>query len=149
MKTKLARRLRCRNRRGFTLMEILLVLAILVILGALVGVGFNKIRQNALIDSAKTQISSLESGVKLYQIDVGRYPGGDSGLQALYIEPSDAPPSKWRGPYLEGTQLPLDPWGNDYEYSVFLDERNEETFEIWSNGPDQQPGTTDDVRIIR
>ncbi|MCI0396793.1 MAG: type II secretion system protein GspG, partial [Chloroflexi bacterium] len=105
MKTTFTRR-RHRRRRGFTLMEILLVLAILVILGALVGVSFMKLRQNALIDSAKIQINLLEQSVKHYQIDVGNYPTSLSGL----IEPGDAPQGKWRGPYFEGTQLPLDPW---------------------------------------
>lgn len=148
MKPNVARRMR--RRRGFTLMEILLVLAILVILGALVGVGFSRVRQNALIDSAKAQISNLESAVKVYQIDVGRYPGGDSGLEALLAPPSDAPQGKWRGPYLEGvTQLPLDPWGNPYNYEIYQDNYNDEQFEISSSGPDQQPGTDDDVRIIR
>jgi general secretion pathway protein G len=146
MRTTVARR--WRRRRGFTLMEILLVLAILVILGALVTVGYSKIRQNALIDSAKTQISTLEAGVELYQIDVGRYPSGDSGLEALYIQPSDAPPGKWRGPYLKGTQLPLDPWNNPYNYQV-IDDPTDQRFEITSNGPDGQPSTDDDVRIIR
>jgi general secretion pathway protein G len=143
MKTKLTRRLRC--RRGFTLMEILLVLAILVILGALVGVAFTKIQRNAYIDAAKAQIANLESCVKTYQIDVGRYPAGESGLESLLTPPSDVAEGKWRGPYIDATQLPLDPWGNPYNYELF----NEDQFEITSNGPDRQQGTGDDVRIIR
>ncbi|MEX2026303.1 MAG: type II secretion system major pseudopilin GspG [Pirellulaceae bacterium] len=136
---------RMRRRRGFTLMEILLVLAILVILGALVGVGYSRIRENALIDTAKAQISTLESAVKVYQMEVGTYPSMDAGLDALFNPPADTPPNKWRGPYLEGTQLPLDPWNNPYEYELY----NDNQFEITSNGRDGQPGTDDDVRIIR
>lgn len=134
-----------RRRRGFTLMEILLVLAILVILGALVGVSYSQIRKNAMIDTAKTQISNLETAVKTYQIEVGTFPSMDAGLDALFNPPADAPPGKWRGPYLDATQLPLDPWNNPYNYELF----NSEQFEITSNGPDGQPGTDDDVRIIR
>ncbi len=136
---------RMRRRRGFTLMEILLVLAILVILGALVGVGYQRIRENAMIDLAKNQISNLETMVKTYQIDVGTYPSMDAGLDALLNPPGDAPPGKWRGPYMEGTQLPLDPWNNPYNYELISDAQ----FEITSNGRDGQPGTDDDVRIIR
>ena len=136
---------RWRRRRGFTLMEILLVLAILVILGALVGVAFTKIQRNSYIDAAKAQIANLETCIKTYQIDVGRYPSGESGLEGLLSPPSDVPEGKWRGPYLDATQLPLDPWGNPYNYELF----NEDQFEITSNGPDRQQGTEDDVRIIR
>ncbi len=136
---------RLRRRRGFTLMEILLVLAILVILGALVGVSYSQIRKNAMIDTAKTQISNLETGVKTYQIEVGTFPSMDAGLDALFNPPADAPAGKWRGPYLDATQLPLDPWNNPYNYELI----NSEQFEISSNGPDGQPGTDDDVRIIR
>jgi general secretion pathway protein G len=143
MKTAISRRMR--RRRGFTLMEILLVLAILVILGALVGVGYSRIRENALIDTSKTQISNLESAVKVYQMEVGNYPSMDAGLDALFNPPADAPAGKWRGPYLEATQLPLDPWNNPYNYELI----NDDQFEITSNGRDGQPGTDDDVRIIR
>jgi general secretion pathway protein G len=143
MKTNVIRRMS--RRRGFTLMEILLVLAILVILGALVGVGYQRIRENALIDAAKAQIATLEDAVKVYQVEVGRYPSMDAGLDALFNPPSDAPAGKWRGPYLEGTQLPLDPWSNPYNYELI----NDNQFEITSNGRDGQPGTDDDVRIIR
>lgn len=133
------------RRSGFTLMEILLVLAILVILGALVGVSFSRIRQNSMIDAAKTQISNLETCVRTYQIDVGKYPASDAGLESLLSPPSDAPSNKWRGPYLEASQLPLDPWQNPYTYTLISPDQ----FEITSNGPDGQQGTEDDVRIIR
>ncbi len=143
MKTTFTRRLR--RRRGFTLMEILLVLAILVILGALVGVGYARIRENALIDAAKLQISNLETTVKTYQIEVGTFPSMDAGLDALLNPPADVPPGKWRGPYLDATQLPLDPWNNPYNYELI----NDTQFEITSSGRDGQQGTDDDVRIIR
>ena len=126
-------------------MEILLVLAILVILGALVGVGYSRIRNNSMIDAAKAQITNLETSVKTYQIDVGNYPSGESGLESLLAQPGDAPPGKWRGPYLDATQLPLDPWNSPYNYELVT----EDQFVIFSSGPDRQPGTDDDVQIIR
>lgn len=143
MKTTVARRMR--RRRGFTLMEILLVLAILVILGSIVGVSYNMIRKNALIDSAKTQINLLEQAVNHYQLDVGNYP---PTLSELLVQ-GDAPQGKWRGPYYAGTQLPLDPWGAEYNYVVDSDGRENERVRIYSNGPDRQEGSGDDVEIIR
>ena len=137
---------RTRRRPGFTLMEILLVLAILVVLGSLVTVGYVRIQQNALIDSAKTQIRMFEEAVGMYRLDVGKFPSGDQGLQALRLEPPDAAANKWRGPYLE-IDVPMDPWGNAYQYQEITDSLNQPTFEIMSNGPDGANGTNDDIRL--
>lgn len=135
-----------RRRRGFTLMEILLVLAILVVLGSLVTVGYVQIQKNANIDSAKTQIRMFEEAVGLYRLDVGKYPSGDQGLQALRLQPPDAPENKWRGPYIQ-TEIPLDPWSNAYQYQEITDSLNQPSFEVMSNGPDGNNGTPDDIRI--
>jgi general secretion pathway protein G len=132
---------RPRRRRGFTLMEVLLVLAILVILGSMVTVGFFKIKQNADKDSAKAQIKLLESGVDMYTLAIGTPPSTQQGLESLLAAPSDIKnPAKWRGPYLNKEQLPMDPWGNPYQY-----EQTGEDFRIWSNGPDGNSGSDDDV----
>ena len=141
-------RKRIRRRRGFTLMEILLVLAILVILGSLVGVGYFQIKKNADVDATKTQIRMLEEAVGQYRLHVGKFPSGDQGLDSLRIQPPDAPAGKWRGPYLE-RELPLDPWGNPYVYQEIQDQTGEPSFEIMSNGPDGASGTPDDVRLPR
>jgi general secretion pathway protein G len=135
-----------RRRRGFTLMEILLVLAILVVLGSLVTVGYVTVKKNADIDSARTQIRMFEGAVDLYRLDVGKYPSGDQGLQALRLQPPDAPENKWRGPYMK-TEIPLDPWGNAYQYQEITDSLNQPSFEVISNGPDGNNGTPDDIRI--
>ncbi len=139
-------RIRRRRRRGFTLMEILLVLAILVVLGSLVTVGYVRIQRNAMIDSAKTQIRMFEQAVGQYRLDVGKFPAGDTGLQALRLQPPDAPANKWRGPYLN-SEVPLDPWGNQYQYQEITDINDEPSFEIISFGPDGANGTNDDVRL--
>jgi len=134
---------RCR-RRGFTLMEILLVLAILVVLGSMVGVGYVKIQQNAMKNSARAQITLLEDAVKTYMIDVGSPP---PSLEYLLTPPPDlANPNKWAGHYLDKNQLPQDPWNQAYQYEV-VDPANAK-FMIWSNGPDMQPGSADDIKMI-
>jgi len=131
---------RSRRVRGFTLMEILLVLAILVVLGSMVGVGYVKIQQNAMKKAAQTQVTMLEDAVKTYTLDVGSLP---PDLTGLLQQPPDVQNNKWAGPYLEKQQLPQDPWNQAYQYEV-LDPANAK-FRIWSNGPDMQPGSTDDI----
>lgn len=135
-----------RRRRGFTLMEILLVLAILVVLGSLVTFGYVTIQRNAMMDSAKTQIRMFEQAVDMYRLDVGKYPSGDQGLQALRLQPPDAPVNKWRGPYIQ-VEIPTDPWGNAYQYQEITDSLNQPSFEVTSNGPDGANGTADDIRL--
>jgi general secretion pathway protein G len=135
-----------RRRAGFTLMEILLVLAILVVLGSLVTFGYVTIQRNAMMDSAKTQIRMFEQAVDMYRLDVGKYPSGDQGLQALRLQPPDAPANKWRGPYIQ-VEIPADPWGNPYQYQEITDSLNQPSFEVISNGPDGANGTPDDIRL--
>ena len=132
---------RPRRHRGFTLMEVLLVLAILVILGSFVTVGYIRLQKNANIDAAKSQITMLEDAVQHYSLAVGTVPTTQQGLEALRAAPADLKnPAKWSGPYLE-KELPLDPWGGQYQY----EQLNAEEFRIWSNGPDGTSGSEDDV----
>jgi general secretion pathway protein G len=132
---------RKRNRRGFTLMEVLLVLAILVILGSLVGVGIMRMQKNAYINTARSQVSMLEDVVNAYSIDIGSAPTTQQGLNALVSAPSDLKnPAKWQGPYLE-KQLAPDPWGNEYQY----EQTSGDQFRIWSMGPDGASGSEDDI----
>lgn len=132
---------RRRRRSAFTLMEILLVLAILVVLASMVGVGYVKIQQGALKSAAQTQVGLLEDAAKMYALHIGSPP---STLDDLLIAPADlANPAKWSGPYLEKRELPLDPWNQPYQYEII--DPAEASFRIWSNGPDQQPGSPDDV----
>lgn len=134
---------RSRRRRGFTLMEVLLVLAILVVLGSMVTVGYLKIQQGANRDAAKAQISILEDAVELYALNVGTYPNASQGLNALVAQPGDLKnPAKWAGPYIKG-DLPRDPWGGDYQYEVIQDTQGQDSFKIYSFGPDGQAGNDD------
>src|SRR4029450_5334535 len=116
------------RRRGFTLMEVLLVLAILVILGSLVGVGIMKMQKNANINAARAQVGMLESVVKAYAIDVGTCPTTQQGPGARAAAPSDLKnPAKWQGPYLD-KQIGTDAWGNEYQY----EQTGPDQFRIWS-----------------
>jgi len=136
---------RNRRRRGFTLMEVLLVLAILVILGSFVTVGYVQLQKRANIDAARGQIGMLESAVDLYTLGVGTPPSTQQGLEALRVAPSDLRnPRKWAGPYIK-EQLPFDPWGQPYQYEQI----DSETYKIWSNGPDGQQGNEDDIDPYR
>jgi general secretion pathway protein G len=132
---------RRRRRRGFTLMEVLLVLAILVILGSMVSIFIIGTQREAFRDAARFQISELETTLDAYRLHVGSYPSTNQGLEALVAPPADLQnPAKWRGPYLK-KQIPADPWGRPYQYELM----GPEQYRIWSWGPDGADGTEDDV----
>lgn len=136
---------RRKNRRGFTLMEVLLVLAILVILGSLVGVGIMRMQKNSSINAARAQVGMLESVVKTYAIDIGTCPTTQQGLAALSQQPTDLKnPAKWQGPYIDKA-IPQDPWGNDYQYEQTAPDQ----FRIWSMGPDSASGSEDDIANVQ
>lgn len=130
-----------RRRRGFTLMEVLLVLAILVILGSLVGIAFTRVQRDSYAKSAQVQINAFKTAMQLYFRDFGAYP---QNLEDLRIAPGGADAERWKGPYLE-EDIPLDPWAKPYQYRLVDDGYGEETYEIYSIGPDGQPDTDDDV----
>lgn len=135
---------RKRRRRGFTLMEVLLVLVILVILGSMVGVFIQGARKRAFEDAARTQMGLLKGALQQYNMDVGTFPTTEQGLMALISPPGDLRnPAKWRGPYLEN-EIPLDPWGADYMY-----ESSGTQFTIMSGGGNGmlENGGGDDVTV--
>ena len=100
--------------KGFTLVELLVVLAILGMLAALVGPQVLNQLGGAKSKSAAIQISDLEQALELYKLDVGKFPASEEGLNALVRQPSGA--TGWNGPYLKKGEVPDDPWGNPYEY---------------------------------
>jgi general secretion pathway protein G len=132
------------GRQGFTLMEVLLVLAILVILGSLVVANFSGIFASSKIKAAQAQISALEQQIDIYQLDVGAYPSTQQGLQALRVAPPDiADPSKWLGPYAK-KDIPVDPWSQPYNYELLSPTQ----YKIFSAGPDGTPNTADDISTV-
>ncbi len=131
-------------RRGFTLIEVLLVLTILVIIGSIAVVAIVPMQRNAYIRAAEAQVKAFKTPLQAYRIDIGTYPNSSQGLEALRNPPSDlASPTKWRGPYLE-TPVPADPWSNPYRYE-YPGKFQEDWPDIWSYGPDGSDGTDDDI----
>jgi len=106
------------NKRGFTLIEIMVVIVILALLAALVGPKILGRTDDAKIQTTKTQIRSIESALKLYKLDNGNYPTTEQGLNSLVAKPTVGviPKNYKEGGYLESKQVPKDGWGNDYIY---------------------------------
>jgi general secretion pathway protein G len=134
----------------FVALCIVAVLGVLTVAGILfmsiATVGYVTVQKNAMIDSAKTQIRMFEVAVEMYREDMGKYPSDDQGLQALRIQPPDAPANQWRGPYIT-VEVPVDPWGNSYIYQEIQEQNGKPSFEIFSCGPDGANGTNDDVLL--
>jgi general secretion pathway protein G len=138
------RALRNRRRRGFTLMEVLLVLVILAILGSLAALSYDAINRRANKKAAESQIGLFKTPLQMYQMAIGSFPTTTQGLEALRSAPGDLPnSSKWDGPYLDSA-VPMDSWGNPYQY-VSPGEHNRDGYDVWSFGPDGVNGTDDDI----
>ena len=124
-------------QRGFTLIEVMIVIVILGILAALIVPKIIGRPDEARSVAAKQDISSLMQALKLYRLDNQRYPTTDQSLQALVVKPTTAPvPPNWKnGGYIE--RLPKDPWGNDYRY---LNPGSHGEIDVYSVGADGEPG---------
>ncbi|MBW2017705.1 MAG: type II secretion system major pseudopilin GspG [Deltaproteobacteria bacterium] len=128
------------REKGFTLLEILIVITILAILASLVAVRMMDRPGEARITKARLDIQTLENALKLFKLDNAFYPSSEQGLEALVKKPTVGRiPRNWReGGYLEKGVLPKDPWGNDYLYmSPGVYNRD---FDIWSYGADGEEG---------
>lgn len=132
-----------RKRRGFTLLEVLLVVGILVALAAIALPNLIGVQEGAMKDEAKLQVDNLENVLNMYKVHTGSFPMSDQGLMALEVPPNPAP-ENWRGPYMKGLGQLRDPWGNPYSYQ-YPGTRNTVGPDVWSNGPDRQSGTSDDI----
>src|SRR5574342_319027 len=133
---------RCR-RRGFTLIEILVVIIVLGLLAALVGPQIFGRVSEAKTATARTQIELLGLALDNYRLDNGSYPTTEQGLAALEERPTREPlPPNWKGPYLRKA-LPLDPWGRPYVYRS-PGEHDPSGYDLATLGRDGQPGGTDE-----
>ena len=128
-----------KDNRGFTLIEIMVVIIILGILAVYIGPKIMGRPEEARRTKAKVDIAALETALKLYKLDNGIYPSTEQGLQALIEKPeSGVVPKKWRdGGYLDKNKVPKDPWGNDF---VYLSPGVHGDFDIISYGSDGVPG---------
>lgn len=130
-----------RKSSGFTLVELLVVLAILGMLAALVGPQVLNQLGGAKSKSSAIQIRDFEQALELYKLDVGRFPSSNEGLNALVRQPSSA--KGWNGPYLKKDEVPMDPWGNPYQYRM-----SGSTIDISSYGADgRQGGSGEDADV--
>jgi len=132
-----ARRRMKRRTRGFTLVEILVVITIIGLIMALVGPRVINYLSEAKVKAAKIQIESFGSALDLYFLDAGRYPTSSEGLEALAQRPGGA--TAWNGPYLKGAAVPKDPWGHAY---VYRSPGEHGPYDIISYGADGQEGGT-------
>ena len=128
-----------KNKRGFTLLEVIVVVFILSLLAALVAPRIIGRTDDARIAEAKVQIKNLETALKLFKLDNGFYPGTEQGLAALVEKPAMGQiPSKYReGGYLEQKKVPPDPWGNPY---IYISPGLNGDFDIISYGADGKEG---------
>jgi len=131
-----------RRPAGFTLIEVLLVLVILVVLSSIAVPIYQGILGAARVKAAKVQVHMLDKAVELYYVDISKPP---AELNDLLVRPADAKVSRhWGGPYLKkGSEL-IDPWEDPYEYAA-QGTRNAGSYDVWSLGPDTQNGTADDI----
>lgn len=131
--------LQLKSDKGFTLIELMVVVVILGVLAGLIVPRFMGRTDEARQVKAKVDISAIETGLKLYKLDNGNYPTTEQGLLALIIEPDTEPlPSKWhKNGYLDMETVPKDPWGREYYY---LSPGLHKDFDIFSYGADGAPG---------
>jgi general secretion pathway protein G len=129
------------RKRGFTLVELLLVLVILATLAAIVIPKFAGRGEQAKKAAAQTDIRNLSLALDAFEVDNGTYPKGSDGLSELTEEPSNA--QSWHGPYLSQA-VKTDPWGTAYIY-VSPGKNNTRGYDLSSAGPDMRAGTEDDI----
>jgi general secretion pathway protein G len=122
-----------KSEKGFTMIELLVVLVILGLLAGLVGPQFFGKVDSSKVRTAETQVKMLKMALQTYRLDVGSYPDSLGDLQKA---PANAG-NYWQGPYLD-ENLPLDPWNNDYQYS--LDSNAQQGFYLYSLGADGAEG---------
>jgi len=134
-------------RRGFTLIEVLIVIAILLAIGGLVVVNLLPAKGQADVDLQRVQLDSIDKGLSLFKLHMNRYPTEEEGLNALMRKDAiqdEAEQAKWRGPYLEA-DASKDKWNHQIVYKIPSESLGEGYYDLISWGPDGQEGTADDL----
>jgi general secretion pathway protein G len=121
------------KHRGFTLIEIMVVVVIIGLLAAFIVPQITGKVEQARVAKAKTDIQALDTALSMYKLDNFRYPPADVGLAALMVQPGGDAAKNWKGPYLK--KLSKDPWNNDYQYVV---PGKHGEFDLYSRGADGQ-----------
>src|SRR5580704_4188886 len=129
--------------RAFTLIEMLLVVAIIGTLAAIIVPKLANRGRDAEIAAAKADITSIGTALDMFEVDCGHYPYGKNGLQDLIVQPRDA--QNWKGPYLkDATTIPMDPWHHPYVYE-FPGKHSQNSYDLTSMGPSGQLGNQDNI----
>ncbi|WP_132665601.1 type II secretion system major pseudopilin GspG [Rhizobium sp. PP-CC-3G-465] len=139
----IAKRNVTQDNAGFSLVELLVVLAIIALVTSLVGPRVLGYLGSARQDTARTQIKNVETALELYYLDIGQYPSQEDGLAALVVKPNDQ--NVWNGPYLKGEGSLEDPWGRAYGYQA---PTAQASFRITSLGRDGAQGGDGEDRDI-
>jgi general secretion pathway protein G len=134
---------RRRSEAGFTLLELLVVMAILVVLAGLVGSNVLGYLGKSKSQAAKVQAKNVATALELYRLDVGGYPTKEQGLNALVTAPAGVP--TWNGPYLPQAANLLDPWGNPY---LFKSPGSHGEVDVYSLGSDKAEGGTGEAKDV-
>ncbi len=141
----LVRRYLCKGRnrpcgsRGFTLLELLVVMGILAMMAVIAVPIYLNYFSRSQVQTAKIQVEQLGTILDMYRLDVGGYPPTADGLEALMTQPPGV--DRWAGPYLKKRESLTDPWGRPYEYRAPGDHGN---YDLWSNGDDGVSGGEDE-----
>ena len=131
-----------KSRRAFTLMEVLLAIAMISLLAFIVVIHVDKTMTSSQEKITESFVNnSLATPLMSYKLAIGRYPSTEEGLNALLNAPESAG-DRWKGPYVRS--LPLDPWGNPYQYR-YPAQKSKDGYDVWSMGPDGQNETEDDI----
>jgi general secretion pathway protein G len=128
--------------RGFTLIEIMIVMVIIAMLAALVGPRLMGALGSSKVKATRIQIETLANSVEAFHLDVGRFPSQQEGLAVLVTNPAAAPIKNWKGPYLKKNKIPTDEWGNALIYDI--PSKHNMPFDITSLGADGKPGGSGD-----
>jgi general secretion pathway protein G len=132
-----------RGQAGFTLVELLVVLVILVLLASIIGPRVIGYLGSSRTKTASVQIGNLATSLELFHLDMGRFPSNSEGLQALVVQPHGA--VGWNGPYVSKSSIPVDPWGRPYRYQY---PGKKATFDIYSYGRDDKEGGADEDKDV-
>ena len=150
-------KIRENRRRGFTLIEVLLVIGILLVLGTVAVVGYSKIKQNADKDAARALVDQTCHAIDIYQIKMGVYPASEEGLKAMVTAPADealAAKFNANAPFLKDNKVPKDPWEHELKYELIQTTggtgstavQTGPPYHVWSTGQSGQDGGDDNIR---
>lgn len=135
---------------GFTLLEVMIVIVIILAIAGLVTVNLMSSRTEATKGTVQVQLKSLRDGLKQFNLTFNRFPTDEEGIGALWDKSkmtSDEDSAKWR-PFMD-EPMANDPWGSPWGYRAQGERAPEGMFDLWSNGPDKQEGTDDDISVWR